>query len=154
MPKLAEQALNRLIWTAALRSGRFEQTKERLGSLEDGMCCLGVGCHVLGIPFDPSDSFPPEEFCKKVGLGYVEFAEINGEYDGGSLVNLNDVEEKTFPEISLIIENTPSLWEGSDFQEGRLAEHEAEQAAWDTTCSFESKKTPLCGYVAPCEDNL
>lgn len=128
----AEQAMNRLIWSAALRSGQFKQTKEKLGDLEQGMCCLGVGCHVLGVEYNPEDAFPPKEFCDKVGLLVLaeHDVEINGEFDGGSLVHLNDVDELSFPEISLVIETNPSLWEDSDFQQARVAAHEAELEDW------------------------
>lgn len=125
-----EQSNNRRIWSAALKSGKFKQTKEKLGDLEQGMCCLGVGCYVLGVKFDPEHAFPPEEFCKKVGLVVIDDSEINGEFDGGSLVNLNDVEDMPFPEIAVIIDTNASLWEGSDYQESRLAAYEEEKRQW------------------------
>lgn len=31
-------------WVAALRSGEFEQTKNKLDNLKGGYCCLGVLC--------------------------------------------------------------------------------------------------------------
>lgn len=124
-------ANNRRIWTAALRSGKFPQTREKLGDPVNGMCCLGVGCYVLGIPFKAEDAFPPKAFVDAVGLGIVDEAEINGEYDGGSLVHLNDVDRHPFPIIADVIDNNPSLWVESDFQEARIQAAEEEAAEWD-----------------------
>lgn len=114
-----EQLKNREIWATALESGKFEQAGGSLGSLSAGMCCLGVGCFVLGIPFDPTDSFPPPEFCKKVGLPHDDglYAELDGTYDGGSLVNDNDERKLSFPEIAQVIKTNETLWAGSAYQD-------------------------------------
>lgn len=127
------QVRNRRIWTAALRSGKFTQTREKLGDVEGGMCCLGVGCYVLGIPYNPIDAFPPKAFVDAVGLGIVDSVDetdFNGEFAEGSLVNLNDVEGMSFPEIATVIDNNPSLWAGSDYQEARIAAYEEEKEEW------------------------
>lgn len=39
-------------WVAALRSGKYEQGRQRLRN-GDSYCCLGVLCEVAGLPIDP-----------------------------------------------------------------------------------------------------
>lgn len=41
---------NQLRWIAALRSGRYEQGKEWLRTVDNRHCCLGVACRVLKEP--------------------------------------------------------------------------------------------------------
>jgi hypothetical protein len=40
-------------WTAALRSGEYEQGRRRLRTNGDRFCCLGVLCDVVGVDLDP-----------------------------------------------------------------------------------------------------
>lgn len=50
-PALTDEVIlaNRAKWTAALRSGEYQQTKGKLATKEyDAYCCLGVACEVIG----------------------------------------------------------------------------------------------------------
>lgn len=122
MPATEEQLKNRRIWIAALESGKFKQGTGELGSPEDGLCCLGVGCFVLGLKYDPEASYPTEAFCRKVGLPFDDALGIEreGQYCGGTLVNDNDEKKLSFPEIAKIIATEETLWVESDYQEGIL----------------------------------
>lgn len=46
----AEQKQNVIKWLEALRSGRYEQGKGFLRSLDHKYCCFGVLCEILEIP--------------------------------------------------------------------------------------------------------
>lgn len=136
-----EQLNNRRIWIEALESDKLPQGQGSLGDANVGFCCLGLGCYVLGVKYDPSDSFPPKAFCDKVGLPYDEEllgTDLDAQYVGGNLVNDNDARLLSFPYIAQIIKTTPSLWKESDFQQARLAE---EQAAIDeANSSFDENR--------------
>lgn len=45
-------------WTAALRSGHYDQTKGTLYDPDErAFCCLGVGCDVSGMEYDYTNDF-------------------------------------------------------------------------------------------------
>lgn len=49
MQTVEQQAANRALWVAALRSGKYKQARHRLCRDSDGekaFCCLGVACEV------------------------------------------------------------------------------------------------------------
>lgn len=124
---LEEQKRNREVWAKALESGKFKQTKGKLGSPDEGMCCLGVGCFVLGVKYNPDDSFPPVEFAKLVGLpydeDYVHDNMIEGNFEGGnSLVVLNDEYALPFPHIANVIRTEETLWMESDYHQALMEE--------------------------------
>jgi hypothetical protein len=102
------------IWIEALRSGKFEQTKERLQD-KDGYCCLGVACEVL---------IPEHEKVRRVGgnnylsgalpsaqpgapgwLKVISF-DIAKHTDKIELAEINDTDELSFDEIADILEST------------------------------------------------
>lgn len=94
------------LWLAALRSGKFKQSRGTMRS-RSGYCCLGVLAEVMGVP--PA----------KKGSQRFDFAQ-RGQHNVGSyppvnfqgidwenrhfLVDMNDDEKKTFPEIADWIE--------------------------------------------------
>lgn len=91
-------------WLAALRSGKYKQTTSTL--FENGAyCCLGVLCSVEGI----SDE-------KMRGHNYPRFVhcdlfterqwQVPYKDELVSLVDLNDIECKSFKQIANIIERT------------------------------------------------
>src|SRR5688572_22889210 len=43
-----EQKQHRKLWVEALRSGKYEQARQRL-RVENSMCCLGVACDISGL---------------------------------------------------------------------------------------------------------
>lgn len=84
-------------WLEALRSGKYQQARNRLGNLEKGMCCLGVLCHVQGldmtslVPIDDdpeykraieSLEYPPKSYLAGLNKDQCEnLAEMNDDLD-------------------------------------------------------------------------
>ena len=97
-------------WIAALRSGKYAQTRNVLKD-EVGYCCLGVACDISGL--GKWDGFHysigsehragelPTLVRDALGL-----RACNGSFREGCLTNLND-SGKTFAEIADIIESRP-----------------------------------------------
>jgi hypothetical protein len=91
-------------WVAALRSGKYSQTRETLQD-ENGFCCLGVLCEVMKLPKPIPYIYTfrgkhlekdlTHDFRDSVGLSYT--AE-------GELIELNDKEHYSFAEIAEYIE--------------------------------------------------
>lgn len=84
-------------WIKALRSGEYEQGTTEL--YRNGKyCCLGVAAKILNIPLSGGDD------------PYTQLPEAirweNGKRSDacGKLINMNDSQEKTFPEIADWIE--------------------------------------------------
>lgn len=96
---------NAKLWVAALRSGKYKQTKYRLRD-EKGYCCLGVACQVFkeqtGNPVDFNRAMLPYDVMCWLGL-----VTLTGATSETSLVTLNDLKEKTFEEIADFIESEP-----------------------------------------------
>ena len=95
-------------WVAALRSGRYRQSKEYLYVPNHGYCCLGVLCDIVDdskwvdnahTEYDFGDKvkcqYPTKNWLDKVGL-----LDYTAEY----LTILNDNNNKTFTEIADWIE--------------------------------------------------
>ena len=102
-------------WVAALRSGVYAQTKEKLRS-GDGYCCLGVLCDLhaneTNTPWTP-DGFSfmykwanlvlPSDVRKWAGLTLNDpTVKVNGKQE--SLSNMNDTHQKSFDDIADAIE--------------------------------------------------
>lgn len=101
-------------WIDALRSGKYNQTRDRLKD-EYGHCCLGVACEVYqeevgdldeklahGIYcFDNCRSHLPIKVVNWLNLQFDD-----GEYKEGYLTTKNDT-GSTFEEIADIIESEP-----------------------------------------------
>lgn len=102
-------------WVAALRSGRYEQTK---GALERGgrYCCMGVACVVAmraGVPLERTGSdsgtvaynsctgLLPSSVAAWLGLN-----DTGGDYLSGKLTDLND-RGTPFAQLAEIIESEP-----------------------------------------------
>lgn len=88
-------------WLRALRSGRLRQTRGRLGTVESGLCCLGVFCLVNKINWRPDDGGqckgPPELLD---ALNYQQRMELWGRNDG-----LQGHRPHSFTEIADYIES-------------------------------------------------
>lgn len=102
-------------WSAALRSGKYKQTKYQLGKIikgEEYNCCLGVLCRIQDRPryVDPNincdivkyDNYEEYPDFNKVGLNeYYDLCDI------GKCItfdNLNDKLNYTFDEIADVID--------------------------------------------------
>ncbi len=91
-------------FVAALRSGKYEQGTHRL-RVEDRFCCLGVLCDLHGTEqwenqvadytYLNESEEPPQEVMEWAGLLSEDVA---------TLINLNDVQQKSFREIAEYVE--------------------------------------------------
>lgn len=116
-------------WVAALRSGKYEQGRDRLATItnydETTYCCLGVLCElaveegiaiktkeISSFNYDNDRSYPPESVCKWAEFKISEYPypeEISyirnpmiGEYNLGEY---NDSKGYSFKQIADLIEN-------------------------------------------------
>ncbi len=95
-------------WIAALRSGKFTQSKNRLKD-DKGYCCLGVGCiinghddrEIYGLSY-PSKTLMPDGIFEDPELGAYSTLET-------VLSRMNDHEGRSFPEIANWIEQNVEL---------------------------------------------
>jgi hypothetical protein len=106
-------------WVAALRSGKYTQTKEMLRSNEDRFCCLGVLCDISGLgewlqPIWSSqsrsytvDGAYKSDFLPEAVMQWADIKTSNGVVNGKSLAQLND-EGRSFENIASVIEQN---WE-------------------------------------------
>ncbi len=100
-------------WVKALRSGEYEQTRQRLHD-STGYCCLGVLCDLhakeTGNAWKPVCPTAGEVlmYCDKIGelpLPVQVWAGLaDAVHHEMHLVNLNDAEQLSFPEIADEIE--------------------------------------------------
>jgi hypothetical protein len=99
-------------WITALRSGEYEQGKDRLRPTPDTYCCLGVAADVAiktgKLPFAWNGAalhVNNEEWGVELSLP-TEYDDVFGFglHSQGTLSSMNDDEEKTFPEIADYIE--------------------------------------------------
>lgn len=99
-------------WVKALRSGKFKQAHNQLGTMDGARCCLGVLCELAkaeGVikSFSLDEMFLPEKVQQWAGL-----SDNRGNYDGGALWMDNDgvyfrPAKKRFKTIAKIIESNP-----------------------------------------------
>lgn len=109
-------------WVAALRSGKYQQTKGRLRTIDNRYCCLGVLCDLVApgdwdLPHNSGENYlhvgscglPTNKVLRMAGVLDVEKA---GKEDAITvthplfvLANMND-KGKSFAEIAHAIEAT------------------------------------------------
>jgi hypothetical protein len=101
-------ANNAIKWIDGLSTTTVRQGFEKLGDAEVGFCCLGYGCVLMGVDYQPDDEFS-EEFADRVGL-----RESDGTaYDAGDIMMLDEYYSlaemndggRSFKEISDEIKN-------------------------------------------------
>lgn len=105
---------NIIKWVDALESGKYKQGKNKLGDHKSGFCCLGVGCKVLKIDYDPRGSLS-ESFAYSVGLlkhdGYFSQNSLpyyrNTFFGKTALTTINDDTKAGFKRIAKLIKNHP-----------------------------------------------
>lgn len=132
MPLTNEQKAAREAWLSALESGDYPQTTGMLAD-ENGYCCLGVACEVLGIRSrwkadtgyrvygeDEKFSTLPPEAVDALGIGrYNPYLRVEnpylrvGRYAGMTLAALNDGEQLSLKEIAAEIRMQPGDWDGN-----------------------------------------
>lgn len=108
-----ETAGHRKLWVEALRSGRFQQGRERLKTINNEFCCLGVACEISGLgawtegglyavgEIDRSATILPTAV--RDWLGLVNNA---SNYEDGQLTVHNDA-GASFAEIADLIDSDP-----------------------------------------------
>lgn len=98
---------NIVVWVDALESGQYKQGKEQLGDAKSGFCCLGVGCNVLGIEYNPHSEIS-KVLAEKTGLAHEYGKFTTGEYFGlDRLTTINDETNAGFKRIAKLIKNHP-----------------------------------------------
>ncbi len=102
---LEQMKANRKAWVEALRSGKYQQTTGTLTD-QEGYCCLGVACLVAGKSDSDIESEGTLNRLNDVRAFYG-LRGSDGDFDGSSLVWLNDDAQKSFAEIAAVIESEP-----------------------------------------------
>ena len=95
--KSEDKLKNAIIWIDKLFSTDLLQASGQLGDKESGFCCLGLGCHILNIPYD-IDKESNVEFMESVGLLNPVGESKNNDLE--SLVALNDDFFYSFKQIA------------------------------------------------------
>jgi hypothetical protein len=103
---MAELNPNAKKWVEALRSGKYEQGRNRLKTAHNEFCCLGVACELAieaGVirEYEGCNSFLSLPVVRWLGLNTG-----SGAYMGGALHKDND-NGSSFLEIADIIESQP-----------------------------------------------
>src|SRR5271165_2259693 len=92
-------------WVAALRSGKYKQTRGRLHNKRGGgYCCLGVLCEISGMEFNPNDGMIPYSVENWSGLRTRKGSCADTNLRGESLASYNDHSKLSFKAIANIIE--------------------------------------------------
>jgi hypothetical protein len=111
-----EQQRRIKLWTDALESGKFKQTRRRLhNARSNGMCCLGVACHIsaktLGLVVDRCESSVlyngEEEILPTKVMNYFGLRNADGGFGSKSLATLNDNGHYNFKYIAKLIKSRP-----------------------------------------------
>jgi len=97
-------------WVEALRSDKFKQAKDKLGSCEGGFCCLGVGNHIQTGKKDFFEARMPDKKTRAsswlAGVNDDIYSSVDGldKFKVFSLACLNDRLDLTFQEIADCLE--------------------------------------------------
>lgn len=95
-------------WVDALRSGKYEQGKERLRTLDDKFCCLGVLANIENLKWSIDKN--NEYICYGIDghraqlPPYIESKVFKNGSSQGLFVMMNDAQDKSFNEIADYIE--------------------------------------------------
>lgn len=124
--KTKDKVANAIKWIDGLLVTRYKQGEGQLGDKEQGFCCLGYGCHVLGVGYDPTSSFSGD-FAEKVGLhnrtsSFRPAVQVDDFRTCNSLAELNDTGSVSFNKIAKFMINRDfSMFE--DEVSDKLVEH-------------------------------
>ena len=96
-------------WVAALRSGKYKQTRQQLAyKHNDGdksYCCLGVLCDITGKRYKGNHAYPHKGITKLVfpkGVTHSQVMDDGSVYDSAAL--LNDCKRWSFKRIATWVE--------------------------------------------------
>jgi len=83
-------------------------SRGQLGNYEMGFCCLGTGCHTLGIDYEPEGGLSAR-FAAAVGLINRDgvFKDYNTFFGLGSLMCVNDSTLAGFKRIAKLLKTKP-----------------------------------------------
>ena len=116
-----EKIANAVKWIEVLPTAKQAteiKYKSRLGDAENGYCCLGLGCDVIGLSYRPSDGFS-SEFKTAVGLLHEEGQLYGGTfYNRTTLAAVNDGTKAGFKRIAKFIKTNPYKLFHTDVAEG------------------------------------
>lgn len=101
-----DKATNAYAWISALVATDLKQGQGMLGNELEGFCCLGLGCHVLKLPYEPDDG-ESDAFQELVGLRFFDGLAYFGypdEDDDGHTPSFNSI-LKFIDELGLEREN-------------------------------------------------
>ena len=108
--KKIDKAFNAMVWIESLELD-YKQGGRKLGSYEDGLCCLGLACYVNELPYKSSHEFLSNNNAKSLGLiddcGYP----ANGYLpEVKNLIYYNDSDGKSFKQIAKILKKHPHAY--------------------------------------------
>lgn len=81
------QSENAIKWLEALLSDYKQNKDGKLGDLQQGFCCWGLGCHITRLKYEPEDTWD-YAFAKKVG-----YLNEEGDLLGGPFFNMDTLAE-------------------------------------------------------------
>jgi cytochrome b involved in lipid metabolism len=117
------KADNAIKWIESLKTTREKQSKFRLGDSKSGFCCLGLGCKILGVSYEPFHT-TSNTLKEVIGLHdtsgraknlYLETkperyvpVKIKGKvFEVTSLVRANDIFDLSFRRIATMLIKNP-----------------------------------------------
>jgi len=111
MNTVQSQIEKAILWLAGLAVTDLPQGRKKLGNMDTGFCCLGFGCFLLGIPYDPKEgvSYDLPYF---IGMKSNNPNIYSDQYGGEiCIAELNDTEKLSFKEIrEVIIDNLDDVF--------------------------------------------
>lgn len=95
-----QQVTNAIKWIEALLSGEYKQSKFYLGSIENGFCCWGLGCYIVGRSYSATSHWE-RAFHHDVGYKHSDGKLVyeKNMFSYHNLAELNDNENWTFEQI-------------------------------------------------------
>jgi len=111
-----EKINNALKWLDELKSTHHKQGRSALGDVEQGFCCLGLGCYILNIDYNPNKG-TNTSFTQSVGLlDPGGMPKNNSQYV--NLIHMNDLDKKSFKQIYKVIKENPEQYFENEVAEG------------------------------------
>ncbi len=127
-----QKAANTIRWINHLPDGKQAPKGRRgeLGDVNNGFCCLGYGCHVLGIDFSSCD-IVSDDLCNLTGLSDPNgrFPEGNTFYFEKSLSFANDYTNAGFKRIARLMRTKPHWMFDADVADLIKAYYETQEEA-------------------------
>ncbi len=127
-----QKAANAIRWINPLPDGKQAPMgkRRRLGDTDNGFCCLGYGCHVLGVDFIGSDALSAE-LVNLTGLLSAggTFKEGRKFYKLSGLADINDMTNAGFKRIARLMRTKPHWMFDADVADLIQAYYEMQEEA-------------------------